>query len=181
MNETPYDEEVPLIGVIELGAQRAINVTTQRAQLDQALATGVINQDAYALALQTIESIGAEPQSTAPVLSEVLEIVPGRYTIDGLLIYGGLLQIPEDEKGRRLTILQEKQRAIQIRRNSEMIGNVEEVMVEGYNKATSQWIGRTSQNKTLNFAAAAEQTLGAYVPVRVLRAGPNSLVGECLN
>lgn len=89
--------------------------------------------------------------------------------------------IPEDEKGRRLTILQEKQRAIQIRRNSEMIGLVEEAMVEGYNKATSQWIGRTSQNKTLNFSAAAEQTLGSYVPVRVMRAGPNSLVGECLN
>src|SRR6185295_14383906 len=31
-------------------------------------------------------------------------------------------QIPEDEKGRRLTILQEKQRGIQIRRNAEYIG-----------------------------------------------------------
>ena len=24
-------------------------------------------------------------------------------------------------------------------------------MVEGYNQATGQWIGRTAQNKTLNF------------------------------
>ena len=31
--------------------------------------------------------------------------------------------IPEEEKTRRLTILQEKQRAIQIRRNSDLVGN----------------------------------------------------------
>ena len=45
--------------------------------------------------------------------------------------------ISEDEKGRRLTILQEKQRGIQIRRNSELVGNVQEVMVEGYNSTTT--------------------------------------------
>jgi tRNA-2-methylthio-N6-dimethylallyladenosine synthase len=93
-------------------------------------------------------------------------------------------QIPEEEKGRRLTILQEKQRGIQLRRNSDMIGNVEEVMVEGFNKATGQWIGRTSQNKTLNFTTAqsnGESLVGSYLPVRVTRAGPNSLVGESVN
>ena len=60
-------------------------------------------------------------------------------------------QIPEEEKTRRLTIVQEKQRAIQIRRNAELVGTVEEVIVEGYNQATGQWIGRTTQNRTLNF------------------------------
>ncbi|MBL8227411.1 MAG: tRNA (N6-isopentenyl adenosine(37)-C2)-methylthiotransferase MiaB [Bryobacterales bacterium] len=93
-------------------------------------------------------------------------------------------QIPEEEKGRRLTILQEKQRGIQLRRNSDMIGNVEEVMVEGLNKATGQWIGRTSQNKTLNFTTGqsnGESLVGSYLPVRVTRAGPNSLVGESVN
>src|SRR5271170_2902052 len=59
--------------------------------------------------------------------------------------------VPEEEKSRRLAILQEKQRAIQIRRNSEAVGTVEEAFVEGYNQATGQWIGRTSQNRTLNF------------------------------
>ena len=88
--------------------------------------------------------------------------------------------LDETEKGRRLTILQEKQRAIQIRRNAEMIGAVEEVMVEGFNKATLQWIGRTSQNRTLNFAAPEDATLavGTYRDVLVTRSGPNSLVGE---
>jgi tRNA-2-methylthio-N6-dimethylallyladenosine synthase len=92
--------------------------------------------------------------------------------------------IPEEEKTRRLMILQEKQRQIQIRRNSEYMGRVEEVMVEGRNKAMEQWIGRTSQNKTLNFyhpATPGERNLtGEYMPVRVTRAGPNSLVGDAL-
>ncbi|PYT12578.1 MAG: tRNA (N6-isopentenyl adenosine(37)-C2)-methylthiotransferase MiaB [Acidobacteria bacterium] len=92
-------------------------------------------------------------------------------------------QVPEEEKGRRLTILQERQRAIQVRRNAAYVGAVEESLVEGFNKATGQWIGRTSQNKTLNFLrpGAAEDLLGRYVDVRVTRAGPNSLAGECVN
>src|SRR4029077_5547196 len=53
--------------------------------------------------------------------------------------------IPEEEKTRRLTILQERQRAIQIQRNSETIGAVQEVHVEGRNPSLGQWIGRTSQ------------------------------------
>ncbi len=62
-------------------------------------------------------------------------------------------QIPEEEKTRRLTIVQEKQRAIQIQRNAQLIGGVMEVMVEGRNQALGQWIGRTSCNRTLNILA----------------------------
>jgi tRNA-2-methylthio-N6-dimethylallyladenosine synthase len=88
-------------------------------------------------------------------------------------------RIPEDEKQRRLVILQEKQRAIQIRRNAELIGGVQEVMVEGRHEALGQWVGRTSDNRTLNFTHAADSgLLGRYLPVRVTRSGPNSLVGE---
>ena len=89
-------------------------------------------------------------------------------------------KVPDEEMTRRLTILQEKQRAIQIRRNSELIGSVEEVHVEGRNRALGQWIGRTSQNRTLNFTHPDENAVqaGSYIPVRVTRAGPNSLVGE---
>jgi tRNA-2-methylthio-N6-dimethylallyladenosine synthase len=91
-------------------------------------------------------------------------------------------QIPEEEKSRRLAVLQEKQRAIQIRRNAAYVGVVEECLVEGFNQATGQWIGRTSQNKTLNFLRRGEDDLrGRYVEARVTRAGPNSLAGECVN
>jgi tRNA-2-methylthio-N6-dimethylallyladenosine synthase len=93
--------------------------------------------------------------------------------------------IPEEEKTRRLLIVQEKQRAIQIRRNAAYVGRVEEVHVEGYNKATSQWIGRTTQHKTLNFIDAdvrepqeGRTLVGKYLDVLVTRASPNSLAGE---
>jgi len=90
-------------------------------------------------------------------------------------------QIPEEEKSRRLIILQERQRQIQIARNAAYVGSVEECMVEGFNQATGQWIGRTSQHKTLNFIhAGAGDLTGQYVPVRVTRSGPNSLAGECV-
>lgn len=93
-------------------------------------------------------------------------------------------RIPEEEKTLRLTVLQERQRAIQIRRNSESIGSLEEVLVEGRNQALGQWIGRTSQNRTLNFThpdGGGESLIGKYLPVRVTRAGPNSLVGESIS
>jgi tRNA-2-methylthio-N6-dimethylallyladenosine synthase len=93
--------------------------------------------------------------------------------------------IPEEEKTRRFLILQERQRAIQMRRNGSYVGRTEEVHVEGYNLATGQWIGRTSQNKTLNFhdvklpAPVEGQTLtGEYLEVLVTRAGANSLAGQ---
>jgi tRNA-2-methylthio-N6-dimethylallyladenosine synthase len=78
-------------------------------------------------------------------------------------------------------MVMEKQRAIQLRRNAELIGTLQEVHVEGRNRALDQWIGRTSCNRTLNFShpeADEKNMVGTYLPVRVTRAGPNSLVGE---
>jgi len=53
-------------------------------------------------------------------------------------------------------------------------------MVEGKNETRSQWIGRTSQNKTLNFTAPANCSFepGSYVAVQITTAFPNSLLGE---
>jgi len=91
--------------------------------------------------------------------------------------------IAEEEKTRRLTILNERQRAIQIRRNSELIGSRQEVLVEGRNPTLGQWIGRTSQNRVLNFThpdSNGDSLVGKYLQVLVTRAGPNSLVGESI-
>ena len=88
--------------------------------------------------------------------------------------------IPEDEKARRLTFLQEKQRELQKISYRKHIGEVLQVMVEGKNEARKQWAGRTSQNKILNFTApeGASPELGSYVPVKVTVTFPNSLAGE---
>ena len=87
--------------------------------------------------------------------------------------------IPEEEKSRRLEILMARQRDIQIARYRKYVGTRHEVMVEGYNESRAQWIGRTSHNKTLNFAApGASPKVGTYVPVMVTGSFPNSLLGE---
>ncbi len=88
--------------------------------------------------------------------------------------------IPDEEKSRRLIVLQERQREIQRRRYQRHVGQIIEVMVEGKNEARGQWIGRTSQNKTLNFAApqGVVPEVGSYIPVVTTGSFPNSLLGE---
>src|SRR5580692_10974927 len=88
--------------------------------------------------------------------------------------------IPDSEKSRRLEVLMAKQRDIQSISYKKYIGTIQEVMVEGRNESRNQWIGRTSQNKTLNFTApetSAPKT-GSYVQVRATTSFPNSLLGE---
>ncbi len=89
--------------------------------------------------------------------------------------------IPEEEKSRRLAIVQERQRAIQLRQNFGLVGDVEEVNVEAQYKLLGQWMGRTSRNRTLTFSHEGdEELIGKYVKVRVTRAGPASLAGESI-
>ena len=94
-------------------------------------------------------------------------------------------QVSEEEKIQRFQILTELQRTIQMRRNAKYVGRSEEVHVEGYNAATGQWIGRTTQNKMLNFVDSGFMApteggtlVGTYVDVLITRASPHSLAGE---
>jgi tRNA-2-methylthio-N6-dimethylallyladenosine synthase len=86
--------------------------------------------------------------------------------------------IAEEEKSRRLAILQERQREIQIATNEKLVGETFEVLVDGRHAARGQWSGRTASNRILNFTSSRENILGEYLQVRVTRGGPNSLVGE---
>jgi len=85
--------------------------------------------------------------------------------------------VPEEEKGRRLAELQEVQRQIQLRRNYKLVGQVFEVLVEGYQPRLGQAVGRTTSNKVLNFPGEPAD-IGCYRQVKVTSSGPNSLVGE---
>lgn len=86
--------------------------------------------------------------------------------------------ISEDEKGKRLAIVQERQRRIQVARNEKLVGREFEVLVDGRHAARGQWAGRTSSHRVVNFTSPQEDLLGKYVTVRVTRSGPNSLAGE---
>src|SRR6202521_2809369 len=88
--------------------------------------------------------------------------------------------IPDEEKTRRLAVLNEKQRQISAQRNKRHLGQTVNVMVEGKNTARGQWIGRTSQIKVLNFTApdTVKPNIGGYVTVVTTGTFPNSLFGQ---
>jgi len=88
--------------------------------------------------------------------------------------------LPEEEKSRRLEVMMALQKQIQTAGYAKYVGKTLQVMVEGYNESRGQWIGRTSQNKTLNFTAPGSGApgVGSYTQVLVTRSFPNSLVGE---
>ena len=91
--------------------------------------------------------------------------------------------IPDAEKARRLTVLNEKQKQISARRNSRHVGEIIEVTVEGKNDARRQWVGRTSQIKVMNFTMpeGVELRTGSYVNVNCTGSFPNSLAGEMVS
>jgi tRNA-2-methylthio-N6-dimethylallyladenosine synthase len=88
--------------------------------------------------------------------------------------------IPDEEKSRRLEALMQRQKEIQIKRYKKYLGTTQEVMVEAKNESRKQWIGRTTQNKTLNFTAPETSVpqIGTYVNVKATQTFPNSLLGE---
>src|SRR6266566_673586 len=85
--------------------------------------------------------------------------------------------IPEEEKGRRLAAVQEKQREIQAAGTAELAGKTFEVLVSGKSRRENQWTGYTTSHRMINFASQERELLGTYVQVRVTGAGPSSLVG----
>ncbi len=90
--------------------------------------------------------------------------------------------IPDAEKATRLQILLDRQREIQRANYEKHIGETVEVMVEGNNPVREQVIGRSSQNKPVNFTwnHPIAPAPGTYHQVRITRAFPNSLVGEAI-
>src|SRR5579863_7500952 len=86
--------------------------------------------------------------------------------------------IPEEEKSRRLALLQEKQRAIQVKTLQKLAGQTFEVHVDGASKKENQWYGHSSCNRVVNFSSSESGLLGQYVAVRVNGCTPNSLLGE---
>lgn len=88
--------------------------------------------------------------------------------------------IPEPEKSRRLAVLQERQRQIQTSFNETLIGQKFELLVDGQHRSRTQWSGRTTSNRIVNFTSPRENLLGEYVQVQVTRGGPNSVGGEQL-
>jgi tRNA-2-methylthio-N6-dimethylallyladenosine synthase len=88
--------------------------------------------------------------------------------------------IPEAEKAIRLQHVLDRQREIQRVNYARHLGQFMEVMVEGANPARGQIIGRSSQNKPVNFTCSQPiaPAPGSYRQVKITATHPNSLTGE---
>ncbi len=85
-------------------------------------------------------------------------------------------EISEEEKGRRLEILQERQSLIQTKKNSAYAGQIVEVLVDDRARSRYTLCGRTSSNKIVNFDGP-ENLMGQMVRVEINGFTPNSLKG----
>ncbi len=90
--------------------------------------------------------------------------------------------ISDEVKAARLQVLLDRQREIQRINYGRHVGEVMELMVEGHNRQRGQVVGRSSQNKTVNFTTPSPilPATGSYVQVRVTQSFPNSLLGEAV-
>jgi tRNA-2-methylthio-N6-dimethylallyladenosine synthase len=86
--------------------------------------------------------------------------------------------IPEEEKSRRLAVLQEKQREIQTVKHASLVGETFELLVGGKSRRENQWSGHTSCHRVINFASQEQALLGKYVQISVTGGTPTGLVGE---
>jgi tRNA-2-methylthio-N6-dimethylallyladenosine synthase len=86
--------------------------------------------------------------------------------------------VPEGEKGSRLSALQALQREIQLDINRAMVGSEAEVLVDSFSRRRADEVsGRTTGNVVVNFPGQPSE-IGQLASVRVTAAGPNSVRGE---
>ena len=89
--------------------------------------------------------------------------------------------VPDTVKHARLTILQERIRAGDMAYKQALVGSVQPVLVERRStKSASEWAGRVTANRMVNFPAApgVRVTPGDIVDVRITGVTPNALRGE---
>ena len=86
-------------------------------------------------------------------------------------------QIPREVVTHRFQRLAAAQERISLMRNSEHVGRVEEVLVEGRSKKdVGRVSGRTRTNKLVHFTDDASE--GEFRNVRITKAAPHHLEGE---
>ncbi|MBN1851027.1 MAG: tRNA (N6-isopentenyl adenosine(37)-C2)-methylthiotransferase MiaB [Deltaproteobacteria bacterium] len=89
-------------------------------------------------------------------------------------------KISESDKITRLSILQNLQKEITLKKNRMLVGIDTQVLVEGYSKKGKQFTGRTRTNKIVNFLHEND-IIGRLVQVKIDVAYINSLYGKVIN
>ena len=88
--------------------------------------------------------------------------------------------VPDRVKSARVTQLVELQRKISFKKNSRLVGQPVEVLVEGdAKKSSTQWMGRTDSNVTVVWNKVDRPTTpGQLLPIRITDASAAALFGK---
>jgi len=90
--------------------------------------------------------------------------------------------VPQEVKSRRLSEIIALQNRISTEKNTEEIGKIHRVLIEGYSKKSNMdYKGRNGQNRIVIFPASSEYSKGSFVEVLIERATTTSLIGRVLN
>jgi len=91
-------------------------------------------------------------------------------------------KVPDEEKSRRLAVLQEMQDQITVEELAAQLGSMADVLVEGPSKMQDNehifWRGRDGGGRIVNFSSPIPCLTGRMVRVRIVDAKKHSLVGE---
>jgi tRNA-2-methylthio-N6-dimethylallyladenosine synthase len=91
-------------------------------------------------------------------------------------------KVPEEEKSRRLAVLQELQNSMTAEALESLVGTEAEVLVEGKSRMqdgeTMFWRGRDGGGRIVNFPSPAPDLTGKMVRVHISAAKKHSLSGE---
>ncbi|MDO8544978.1 MAG: tRNA (N6-isopentenyl adenosine(37)-C2)-methylthiotransferase MiaB [Opitutaceae bacterium] len=86
-------------------------------------------------------------------------------------------QVPEEVKEHRNQVLLDILQKNSLRRTAELIGTVEDVLVDGRDKSGQRFSGRTRGNRVCVFDAEP-RLIGQIVPLKIERATVSTLYGE---
>jgi tRNA-2-methylthio-N6-dimethylallyladenosine synthase len=89
--------------------------------------------------------------------------------------------LTEQEKVKRLQILNQTQDEITLKRNQQLIESVQTILVEGPSKKSkpNQYMGRTGSNKIVVFDGD-DSMVGSILDVRIVGAEGRTLFGEMI-
>jgi tRNA-2-methylthio-N6-dimethylallyladenosine synthase len=85
--------------------------------------------------------------------------------------------LPEEIKEKRLERVLALQKEISVQKNRDLIGSIQEVLLDGQSKKGGMITGRTRGNKAVNVAASSS-LIGSLASVQIISAGVNSLTGR---
>lgn len=84
---------------------------------------------------------------------------------------------PLEEKKRRLKILQDRLAVQEMRISQEMVGTVQNLLIDTYSKKDPNVLaGRTENNRVVNFKGSSD-LIGKFIDVRITEAKRNCLMG----